>query len=770
MANCITNFRIIRSFFIIFSLFLSISTFAQHSITGKIINKDNNSIEAANIQLLQSDSVFISGMVSDAGGLFEMKNLKSGEYILVVSHIEYQKQYQKIAVSTQNISLGNIILFQEAKMLDDIQIVADRIIRKKDGMLIYPRKNELKFAGSGYDVLYNIMIPGVNVDRSKGLVTRLGQEVALYVDGQKVGYREIQNIESASIDRIEYIDVPSGKYIQDNTAINIITKKKTSGSYFSLDAKQNIGYLKGDYNATAQFSKENLSFQAFGGYNMEDYDNPGSTITENYNLPERTVSRYNKILRDVTKNNNQYVQLNLKSSTPKKTLVAKFSFVRSITPDNYTDKEIDYLNLDAKNIKSNSFVDEKNYKPTMELYGNFELPRKQNLSVTLGGSYNKNKYVRDYKETDFSTHTEADEDFYNTKLNLNYSKKVKNNNTFSASIIENYRLSDSQYTGSSNYSQELYTNEAILRLGYMHHFGNKWILNSQLGASWLNYELKGEEGRNQFTPRANVMLRYMPFQKQAFTFSFNAGNSFPTVNSLNTVDQAINSILVKRGNPDLDMSKLYNGSLMYNLFSKKLSIQAMLIGNVFTNLAVPYYFAEKDKIISTFKSNIDLHQHIGVLSGTWNISSNFDLKSELAVLHYQFKGSFREEQTTFRAMADLNYSWKNIMVNLSVKAKEKRLTNSAVYEEDFIQYGGNIRWSVPNWHVELGTTNPFSRHNNICESYDGSAYSYLNTTLNKSFQSVGYVKLVYKFSRGKKQKVENGKVDTNTESAIMKVK
>jgi len=770
MNICLTKFRTKKLFSIIFFLFLSINVFAQHSIVGKLINKDINGIELANIQLLQSDSVFIAGTVSGPEGLFEIKNMKSGEYILVISHIEYQKQYKKLVVSAQNLSLGNIIMSQDTKILDDIQIVADRIIKKKDGMLIYPRKNDLKFAGSGYDVLYNIMIPGVNVDRSKGLVTRLGQEVALYVDGQKVGYREIQNIESDLIDRIEYIDVPSGKYIQDNAAINIITKKKVSGSYFSLDAKQNIGYLKGDYNATAQFSKGNLSFQAFGGYDMEDYDNQGSTITEDYNLLERTVARYSKTVHDINRDNNQYVQLNLKSAISKKTLAAKISFVRSAMPDNYTAKEIDYLNIDAKNIESNSFIDEKNYKPTVELYGNFELPRKQNLSVTLGGSYNKNKYVRDYKESDFSTHTQADEDFYNAKLNINYSKKVKNSNTFSASIIENYRLSNSQYTGSSNYSQELYTNEAIIRLGYMHNFNKKWILNSQLGTSWLNYELKGEEGKNQFTPRANVMLRYMLSQKQAFTFSFNAGNSFPTVNSLNTVDQAINSILIKRGNPDLDMSKLYNGSLMYNLFSKRLSVQVMLIGNVFTNLAVPYYFAEEDKIISTYKSNIDLHQHIGVLSGTWNIFTNFDIKSELAILHYQFKGSFREEHTTFRAMADLNYSWKNIMINLSAKAKEKRLTNSAVYEEDFINYGGNIRWSIPYWHVELGTTNPFSKHNNSKESYLGSTYSYLNTTLDKSFQSVGYVKLVYKFSRGKKQKIENSKIDTSTESAIMKIK
>lgn len=752
---------------VFFFVFAELS--AQYSISGRLVDEKSNGIESANIRLLESDSVFVSGATSDSNGHFAIKNLKPGSYILAFSHIEYQRMYRGISLLKQNLLLGDISMTLDSRVLDDVQVVADRIIKKKDGMLIFPRKKELQFAGSGYDVLYNIMIPGISVDRNKGAVTRLGQSVALYIDGQKADYREIQNIEAKSIDKIEYIDMPSGKYIQDNTAINIITKK-SAGSYFALDAKQNISYLKGDYNATAQFSKGNLSYHLFGGYEMEEYTNVGSTLTEGYHLPDRTVSRKNEVLKDLQKNNSQYVQFNLKSATQKRTLAVKFSLVHTVTPDNQTIKRVSYFNLDAPDIESSALTDEKGYKPTMELYGNFNLPRKQFLAVTLTGSYNKNTYSRDYKEGDFFTLSHVDEDFYNTKLNLNYSKKIHKIHTFSVSLLENYRLSDSQYTGSSAYLQRLYTNEAILRIGYLHNFGKKWLLNTQVGASWLNYKLKGEDGQTQFTPRGNVMLRYMFLPRQTLTFSFNTGNSFPTVNTLNSVDQAINSILTKRGAPDLDMSKLYNGALMYNLFAKKINVQAMLIGNVFTDLAVPYYYAEGDKIISTYRSNIDLRQCIGVLSGTWNVSDGLDFKTELAVLHNRLKGSFNESHTTLRAMADVNYLWKNIQVNLFVKAKEKRLTNSAVFEKDYVNYGGSIRWSITNWHAEIGTTNPFSKKNRMEQTYSSIAYSYDNEMYSKSYQQVGYLKLIYRFSCGKKQKIEKNTIDTSTNSAIMKVK
>ena len=764
----ISNYKKLCWLITIIGVFTSTYSFAQYKISGRLTNPENLGIESGNIRLLRSDSTFISGAISAESGHFQIDGIASGTYLLSISHIEYQKYSKEVTISQSDVLLGDIKMQPDSKVLNDVQVVADRIIKKKDGMLIFPQKNQLKFAGSGYDMLYNIMIPGVNVDRIKGTVTRLGQEVALYIDGQKASYREVQNMAINSIDRIEYIDVPSGKYIQDNTAINIITKKSEKGSYFAIDAKQNFGYRQGSYNGTAQFSQKQLTFHLFGGCDIADYDNAGSMISENYNLERGIVTRNSDVAKSIYKNNSQYVQANLKSTTPKSTLSAKVSFLRNITPDNGTIKKIEYINMDVENRESNELSDEKSYKPTIELSGDFKLPKKQNLSVTLAGSYNKNKYSHHYNEYDFANLTHADEDFYNTRLNLNYSKKIKNN-TFSASLLESYRLSNSVYTGTSDYKQDLHTNEAILRIGYLHNFGKKWMLNSQLGASWLNYELKGEEQVNQIMPRANVMLRYAPFQKQAFTLSFNMGNSFPTINTLNTVNQAINSLLVKRGNPNLNMSKLYNTSLMYNLFSKKVSIQAMLIGNVFTNMAIPDYYTEGEKVVYSFNSNTDLYQCFGVLSGTYNVLKNFDVKTELAILHYQFKGELEKKHTTYRAMLDLNYSWKNFMFNIAVKAKEKRLTNSAVFEEDFTNYEGNVRWSVPNWLVEIGVANLFSGNNYLETNYSSKAYSYMEKQFDKTNQKNVYLKVIYRLNQGKKQKIEKSKMDRSINSAIMKV-
>jgi hypothetical protein len=175
-------------------------------------------------------------------------------------------------------------------------------------------------------------------------------------------------------------------------------------------------------------------------------------------------------------------------------------------------------------------------------------------------------------------------------------------------------------------------------------------------------------------------------------------------------------------------------------------------------------------VIRTLRSDATLHQYLGVLTLTWNAAKNLNLKSELAVLRYRYTGAVGEQQTTFRAIGDVNYAWKNFMLNLTVRAKEKRLSNAAVYESDFVRYGANIRWSTPGWHIEVGTNNPFAKRNTTVSSYYHPVYSYDTRTYSKTQQQTAYVKVVYRLSRGKRQQVEAPQVDTGGSGAIMKVR
>ena len=50
-------------------------------------------------------------------------------------------------------------------------------IRQKDRVLIIPDKQQVKHAFTGYDLLSNLMIPGIDVDRKKGVVATMEEPV-----------------------------------------------------------------------------------------------------------------------------------------------------------------------------------------------------------------------------------------------------------------------------------------------------------------------------------------------------------------------------------------------------------------------------------------------------------------------------------------------------------------------------------------------------------------------------------------------------------------
>lgn len=741
------------------------NTWGQCLIKGRILNQEQQAIDAANIQLIKSDSILISGSISDAKGKFIIDGIASGVYKLRVSHIEYESYTSVIDVSNEIINLNDICLLKANNTLSEVQVVAAHIMKRKDGMLIYPRKQDLKFAGTGYDVIYNLMIPGIVVDKNKGSVTRLGKEVSLYIDGQKAAYREIQNINPSSISKIEYIDTPSGKYLQDDIVINVITQKKVD-SYYAFDAKQTLGYLQGDYNVTAQFVRNKSSYHFFMGYNMSNYENVGTEKNEFYTFQLQNIERKSETTEDKNTQHNQYLQFNWKTAREKVNWGAKFSFIHLLKPDCINKQVIDY-SPSLENATSISEVREESYSPVLEIYSDWGLKNNQKLNINLRNTYSKNTYSRTFQENDFRIHNRVKENFYNGTVDLNYTLPIQQN-MLSVSFIDNFRTSHSLYMEERDWQQNLYTNEAILFAGYFHTFNSQWMVNARLGASLLNYHLEGENHVSQFSPRANIMLRYSPLQKHAFSLQFNTGNSFPMIDMLNDVVQPVNEYLVKKGNPDLKTSHLYNTAFMYNLFCGKINFQVMLINNIFVNMAVPCFYTENNKIVNSYMDNTTLKQYIGVFSGAWSITKSLNIKTELACLNISFCKSITKEETTLRAMFDMNYSWKDFMINLFVRVKEKRLTNAAITEKDFTNYGGSIRWSKSNWYIEIGTNSPFQKKNSVTQNFSTPVYSYETRNYDRSFQQAGYVKFIYHFNKGKKQNVENKTINMGTESAIMR--
>lgn len=652
--------------------------------------------------------------------------------------------------------------------LSAVEVTADKVIMKSDGMTIIPRKEQLKLSTDGLDVIYGIMIPGLDVDRRRGSVTKLGQKVAVYINGEKASNAEIRNIKPSSIVRIDYIDIPSGKFINDPISLNIITRSSTIGAYYAFDDIQYIGYMSKTFNATAQWNFEHSKVSLFVGNDLSDFDNTGSHENEKYGFPGRNVMRSTDILGNRYKNNNQYIQLNVTKSARTYNIGVKVSAVRDENPFQVVSGKVTVDNSGDKALRSLSeSSSSRSFYPEVNAFGNFVLSHGQMLSANVDFSYGNNRYGNDIQEEYYHFLSNVNEDIWQLKSFVSYSKMVKSQK-FSLMMTENYTRSNARYTGSVNLGQRLYSNEEILRTGYMNNISKSLMLNLQAGLSWLQYRLKGAAKTNKLLPRASTTLRYTPLECHVFTLNANVGNSFPTLNTFNQVSLGRNPFLLHRGNAEQDITRIYNVGLVYDAVLKNLKYQLMLINNTYIHLAVPQFVVEDDVMVSTYTSSVNLHQYLAVFFGTWNITDALALKSEFAYIHNDFNGYLDKSKDTWRMKLDATYTYKDMMLNVYGKVKENRLENTGIEEKDFFRWGANARYNLGQWLLEVGVNNLFTPRNYLKSTYSDVNYGYSRSTFDKMDQANAYLKVVWRLNVGKMVNPENNNTSRIYPSSIMK--
>lgn len=753
-------------------LFLILFTSSVHlihaqSIRGIIIDTDKQGILSVTIRLFNEDSVFVKGTVTDINGSYAINNISAGEYIISCSSVGYIPKYVHINIGNEDLKVPAITLATDNVQLGEVEVKGKSYIRLKDRMLIIPDKKQVKHASTGYDLLYNLMIPGMDVNRRGGKVSNFKGEVTLYIDERKVDYREVQSLRPRDIEKVEYFELPTGRYAGDNTSINYITKKYKTGGYVSLDADQTIGYLKGNYNGVVKFTKENTNYTFFGGHQMQEYEGVQNSMDEQFRFNEYDVFRHSATLDSKIKSNSQYGQLHIMNKNKKRTLLTKLSLVRSASPDVFQSSQLDYSGHYDFTQQSHSQKHSKSIMPGVHLYGNFNLKKNRWLEATLNGNYTHNDYTRDYTENNFQSHRDVTEQFYNIDGHLKYTTPFKHNNSLSVRLDHIHKISSSTYMGDNETWQHLWTGETFLFAQYNQRFGQRFSWSATLGASLLMYRLHGYKRFSFFSPRFNMNISYRPANNQFIYLSSALGNNFPEISSTNSTEQAVDFIQIRRGNPNLGAATAWAINLVYGIQTPKVNVQLVTQYYRILNMTRNNYYTEGDKLINSFCDIVNNHNMMAEFSFTWKITPNLHLKNKT----YAVRWIYSHPTLTHNALAsgaDLIYYWKDFSFNLTATTPYKVLNNVLFYTKNPATYGASTRWSYNGWQIEAGANLPFTPHNKTIISLDTDVYSYRTKQYNRTSQQTGYIKVTYTFDFGRKTTREKKDVDTIINSAILK--
>lgn len=660
--------------------------------------------------------------------------------------------------------------FIQGKELGEVVVKSSYLTREGDHILAIPTKEQRKHAVTGYDLLSNLMIPGVSVERSTGSVTTPNGAATLYIDGREVDFREVQSLRPKDVSRVEYFDVPNGKYAKDAYAINIIMKPLNNGGYTQLDASQNVGYLYGDYNLISKFVTGTKSFNLWAGYSLE---NPKSSMDENetFIFPDYQLNRLQHYNNADNRQTEKYVQASISNRGRKYIWMLRGGMAWNASKNGVNNGMTEYWKTAAA-IKNGSILDintrNKSYRPSVYFYGLHTFSNTKSLDYVFDGYYSRNDYDRLYNDDNVSFRSLVKEDYYYIKANANYSMAFCHRNRLTFSLYEFMRISDSEYIGTSAYNQNLHSSETILFADYSQRLGS-FFFDINPGLSFLTYRLKGMKSINHLTPRLQARATYRIDKVQQLQFMFALGNTYPRINTINNVEQQIDPIIILKGNPNMDNSILLNPRLSHTLNLNKFALQTGVSYFYQNHSIISDYYIRDGHLISTFRDDCIYHRPSADMSITYKPSGSLNMKvSGQWIEHLVRGGAEHRNLSAFSGTAMINYYVRDFSFSASIASPARDLIDSQISRKTFWRYQLSAMWNHGNLAIEANANNLFMMKNNIVDELSASYYSFKQIDQSRSYNQYANLKIVYSFDYGKKTSKSPDYKHQNSESAILK--
>lgn len=655
---------------------------SERKLIGRLIDNHNLPVEFANIQLLNpKDSSFLCGGVSNANGDFVIP-CQQKQALMKVSFVGYKTICKLVSIAR----IGNVRMQANSYLLKGVTVEAARVVEKVDRQIIFPTKEQVKTASNGYDLLDNLSLPTIIVNRAERKVLSLkGGDVQIRINDVKASMQDVLALQPDEVTKVEFINVPGLKYGDSNldAVINYQVRRRYAGYVSGVSTMQGTkagfnnsdGYFK--YNVKKSEFSLNYSF-SYRSVEERSYESLGT-----YHLPTGETLHRNYLGYDspflYTTNN---VQLGYNLSEPDKyTLNVRLNFYNHNSPVRGMNQ------LYQESGKANQYL-QNNRKmleqiPSLDIYYSLNMPHDQNLALNLVGTYIGTDYQ--YRMREYTFNKSPDESVKNAPL-TDYSYDAtgrkrsligegtysKNWKQMALSVGGQYNIShtDNIYVGSSNADTELkYSN---LYLFTQLQGQQKWF-SYQVGVGATRSSIhQGENGYSKWLFRPQVTLQAKANDRLSFKWSSKITSDIPSLSDLSELRQYSNSFEARDGNSGLKPFTGYNNTLSASWNIPLMSVY--LEGNW------TYY----DKPIAT--SILPEKREDG--------SYLFVSKPENQKNHDYKHLLLTPEVHLIKDHLDLNLmcEYQNV--------KTKGLDYS--HEFNYFSYGAEIRYMTGNWNIGYG--------------------------------------------------------------------
>lgn len=735
-------------------------------IAGVVKDADSaNKIENVTVQLLNEDSLFVEGTVTDKSGKFELNKGKEGNMFLVFSFVGYEQNVIRLDNIHKNINLSDILLEEAKEKLNEIVVSADQIIHKVNRQIIFPSSLQMASSSSAFELLSKMMLPDLQVNTTQNTIESLNNgSVQLRVNNVKSTIQDILAILSTQVVKVEYIDMPGARY-GDGVAsvVNFITKRASNGFSGGVTLKNAVATGLGNDNFYLKYNHKSSEF-------MLNYDLVYRNLDDRHTDVEQTLFADDGSSRQLKKEgikspfklqqHNLALTYNLVKD--KSIFNAKLENRWQNTPYYQIIQSI--TETGKPNLKANTGIKDKTVLPVLDVYYQLNLPTNQTIMANVVGTYISSDYKRDYAE--YSDHGgQADETYnyvvdgekYSIISELIYEKTFKNI-LWSSGINYKQFFTENAYNGSTGEVTNNMNNSDLYVYteldGEWHHFG----YNAGIGLS-KQYFKEGDHSYNFYTVSPKISFSYSGVKNLHLQYTFKINPVLPTLVQLSNISQWQNTYEVYVGNPALTPFRGYVNSLSARYRFSRFLIQAygyyQYSPNPILETSSIQAFDNGDNFYQYSYDNQKSYTH---LQGRLNLSMMVIPKAlSISVFgginrHINKGNEYTHTNTGFYGGAQLEGMYKNWMLSASVRSK-----SDAVFGEKHLYKNGRsdiqLSYRLKSAKLGLGIMNPFFKNGEINREkllYKNSPKD--SRTYLTDLGNMIYLSFSWNFSIGKKHK------------------
>lgn len=294
---------------------VSVTTFAQHSVEGNVVDMNHDPVAYANIILLNAEdsTTVYKGDATLEDGSFSFEGVAANDYLLKASYVGFETHSQRISV-TENLNLNPIVLQMQENGLDEVSInVKNPTVKREVDRLVFNVENTSLSSGNTWDILKKTPM----VILANGNLQVRNQSVEIYINDRKVQLSAselrvlLENYSAENITSVEVITNPPARYdAEGGSILNIVTSKSISPGYKgSLNAAWTQAvFPKYNFGTSHYFKTDKLNLFANYSYSprkeFKEDDSYVNYIDESGNVFERWETDFERTTRSKAHNAN----------------------------------------------------------------------------------------------------------------------------------------------------------------------------------------------------------------------------------------------------------------------------------------------------------------------------------------------------------------------------------------------------------------------------------------------------------------------------------